>query len=104
MDTYALRMLLRQIDAIQVEDISKRYGLLCELLAFVKREATSPAGSAFDSNDVLLRLIKSIDAIPVENIERRYFQLVSLMIFVKRQALLDPSYQAANLTTRSVAI
>lgn len=102
MDMHFLRTLLEEIDAIPVEDINRRYGLLCDLLAFAKKEASSPASRAFCSTNILLKLLQFIEGIPEENREQRYFQLVSLMIFIKRQARLNPSHSSPDLSRAAV--
>lgn len=97
MDMHFLRTLLEQIDAIPVDDINGRYGLLCDLLTVAKKEASSPASHAFGSTNILSKLLRFIEDIPEENREQRYFQLVSLMIFIKRQTLLENMSKPATL-------
>ncbi len=97
MDKHTLRTLLQEIDAIPVEDINRRYELLCELMALVKKVAAYRKTALFRSTNILLKLLQSIDTIPEHNHERRYFQLISLMIFIKRQAQLDASSDSPSV-------
>lgn len=97
MDAHFLCTLLREIDTIPVEDIDRRYRLLCELMASVKKEVHRSQSSLFRSTNILSKLLQSIDAIPEHNHERRYFQLVSLMIFIKRQARLENVSESRTL-------
>ena len=98
MDTQFLRTLLEQIDAIPVEDINRRYELLCDLLTFAQKQASSPSSHTFRSTNILSKLLQFIEDIPEENREQRYFQLVSLMIFIKRQARLNPAHESPTLS------